>query len=198
METKLKQAELWLFRHGETEWSLNGKHTSYTELELTDNGRKQAQALAPAIAAHTFDLVLCSPRHRAQETAKLAGIAADRLVIEPNLQEWNYGEFEGLSTPEIQQTHPGWSVWSDPIVGGENIDQVTARAQRVVDRCIANGGRCALFAHAHVFRILTAVWVQQPGVFGQRLALSTATVSVLGWEHGTRVISRWNEAPQPR
>jgi broad specificity phosphatase PhoE len=189
-----KKAELWLFRHGETEWSLNGKHTSYTELDLTVNGREQAKALAPVLAKQHFDLVLTSPRKRAQETAKLAGVHEGAL-IEPNLQEWNYGDFEGLSTPEIQATHPGWSVWQDPISGGESVEQVAARAQLVIDRCLQHGGKCALFAHAHIFRILASVWVEQPGVFGQRLALSTATVSVLGWEHTSRVISRWNETP---
>ncbi len=194
MTEKEKKAELWLFRHGETEWSLNGKHTSYTDLPLTENGRKQAQALAPLIAKTQFDLVLCSPRQRARDTATLAGVG-ERAEVEPNLQEWNYGAYEGLSTPEIQQTHPGWSVWRDPITGGESLEEVAARAQKVVDRCITHGGRCALFAHAHIFRILAAVWVEQSGVFGQRLALSTATVSVLGWEHACRVIARWNATP---
>jgi probable phosphoglycerate mutase len=194
MSNDKKQAELWLFRHGETEWSLNGKHTSYTELALTEHGMEQARALAPVLAKHSFDLVLTSPRQRAQVTAQLAGVHGEAL-IEPNLQEWNYGDFEALSTPEIQATHPGWSVWHDPITGGESLDQVAARAQAVIDRCLANGGRCALFAHAHIFRILAGVWVEQGGGFGERLALSTATVSVLGWEHGRRVISRWNENP---
>lgn len=193
-EQKKKQAELWLFRHGETEWSLNGKHTSYTDLPLTEHGREQATALAPVIAKTPFDLVLTSPRQRARDTAALAGLG-DRAEVEPNLQEWNYGVYEGKSTPEIQAAEPGWSVWDSPITGGESIDQVAARAQQVIDRCLQHGGRCALFAHAHIFRILAAVWVEQPGVFGQRLALSTATVSVLGWEHGTRVITRWNAAP---
>ncbi|SDF68325.1 histidine phosphatase family protein [Terriglobus roseus] len=193
-EQKKKQAELWLFRHGETEWSLNGKHTSYTDLPLTEHGREQATALAPVIAKTQFDLVLTSPRQRARDTAALAGLG-NRAEVEPNLQEWNYGVYEGKSTPEIQAAEPGWSVWDSPITGGESIDQVAARAQQVIDRCLQHGGRCALFAHAHIFRILAAVWAEQPGVFGQRLALSTATVSVLGWEHGTRVITRWNAAP---
>jgi probable phosphoglycerate mutase len=193
-ENGKKAAELWLFRHGETEWSLNGKHTSYTELELTAHGREQALALAPVLAKQHFDLVLTSPRHRAQMTAELAGVGG-QAQIEPNLQEWNYGEFEGLSTPEIQATHPGWNVWHAAITGGEPVEQVAARAQMVIDRCLANGGRCALFAHAHIFRILAGVWVEQGGRFGERLGLSTATLSVLGWEHGTRVILRWNEEP---
>ena len=171
-------AELWLIRHGETEWSKNGKHTSYTDLPLTDHGREQAAALKPALAAVHFDLVLTSPRHRAQVTAELAGMA--NAEVEPNLQEWNYGSFEGLSTPEIQETHPGWDVWTANITGGESVEQVAARAQ---------------LAHAHIFRILAAVWVEQDGRFGERLGLSTATISVLGWEHGRRVITRWNQVP---
>jgi len=193
-DLKSKPAELWLFRHGETEWSLNGKHTSYTDLPLTENGREQARALAPLIAKTHFDLVLASPRQRALDTAHLAGVS-ERVEVEPNLQEWNYGQYEGLSTPEIQATQPGWSVWQDPILGGESVEQVAARAQQVIDRCIQHGGRCALFAHAHIFRILTAVWVQQPGIFGAHLLLSTATVSILGWERSTRIISRWNAHP---
>ncbi|MGI4758136.1 MAG: histidine phosphatase family protein [Janthinobacterium lividum] len=193
MSANKKRAELWLIRHGETEWTLNGKHTSYTDLPLTENGRRQAEALRPALAQVKFDLALCSPRQRARDTAALAGFSD--VETEPNLQEWNYGDYEGLSTPEIQQTHPGWGVWKDPITGGESIEQVAARTQQVIDRCLAHGGRCALFAHAHVFRILTGMWLQQGGAFGQRLSLSTATMSVLGWEHSTRVISRWNVAP---
>jgi broad specificity phosphatase PhoE len=193
-ENGTKPAELWLFRHGETEWSLNGKHTSYTDLPLTPHGREQALALAPVLAKQQFDLVLTSPRQRAQVTAELAGVHG-QAVIEPNLQEWNYGDFEGLSTKEIQVTHPGWGVWKDPITGGESLEQVAARAQAVIDRCLATGGKCALFAHAHIFRILAGVWVEQGGGFGERLGLSTATVSVLGWERTTRVITRWNEAP---
>ncbi len=186
-------AELWLFRHGETEWSLNGKHTSYTDLPLTEHGREQAKALAPALAKVHFNAVLSSPRQRARDTAALAG-ALD-VEIEPDLQEWNYGVFEGLSTPEIQATHPGWNVWHSGITGGETLEQVAARAQKVIDRCMAHGGKCALFAHAHIFRILAGMWVGQGGGFGEHLALSTATVSVLGWERETRVISRWNTAP---
>ena len=193
MGTNNTPAELWLIRHGETEWSKNGKHTSYTDLPLTDHGREQAAALKPALAAVSFDLVLTSPRQRAQTTAQLAGMTNPE--IEPNLQEWNYGAFEGLSTPEIQGTHPGWDVWTAEITGGESVEQVAARAGLVIDRCIANGGRCALFAHAHIFRILAAVWVEQDGRFGERLGLSTATISVLGWEHGRRVITRWNQVP---
>ena len=194
MDAEKKPAELWLIRHGETEWSKNGKHTSYTDLPLTEHGREQAMALAPVLARQTFNLVLSSPRQRASVTAELAGMK--HAETEPNLQEWNYGAYEGLSTPEIQVSHPGWSVWHDPITGGESLEQAAARTQKVIDRCLAHGGLCALFAHAHIFRILAGVWVEQGGAFGQRLALSTATISVLGREHGTRVIAKWNEPPE--
>lgn len=189
-----KPAELWLIRHGETEWSKSGAHTSYTDLPLTDHGREQAARLAPVLADVAFDLVLTSPRQRAVETARLAGVHG-AAQVEPNLQEWNYGIYEGKSTPQIREEHPGWNVWKDPITGGESLEEVAARAAKVIDRCIAHGGRCALFAHAHIFRILTGVWVEQGGGFGERLALSTASISVLGWERTTRVISRWNELP---
>ena len=193
-----KRSELWLIRHGETEWSLSGAHTSYTELPLTEHGREQAKSLAPVLAKIDFDLVLTSPRQRAQETAKLAGIH-ERAEMEPNLQEWNYGVYEGKSTPDIRKTEPDWNVWTSPITGGETLQQVSTRAQAVIDRCVTHGGRCALFAHAHIFRILAGVWVgpgnAQNGSFGEHLGLSTASISVLGFERATRVISRWNELP---
>lgn len=187
-------SELWLMRHGETEWSKSGAHTSYTDLPLTEHGREQSAALAPALAAIEFDLVLTSPRQRAQQTAQLAGMH-HRAQVEPNLQEWNYGAFEGLSTATIRETHPGWNVWHSDITDGETLAQVEARAQTVIDRCVAHGGRCALFAHAHIFRVLAGVWLQQGGGFGERLALSTASISVLGYERSTRVITRWNDLP---
>ena len=145
-----------------------------------------------------FDLVLTSPRQRAQRTAQLAGVHG-QAGIEPNLQEWNYGEFEGKSTPQIRAEIPDWNVWHSQITGGESLDQVAARAQAVIDRCVAHGGRCALFAHAHIFRVLAGVWIgpgeAQGAGLGEHLALSTASISVLGWERDTRVILRWNELP---
>ncbi len=191
--------ELWLIRHGETEWSKNGAHTSYTDLALTEHGREQARWLAPALAGVDFSLILTSPRQRARTTAELAGLHT-RAEVEPNLQEWNYGIYEGLSTPDIQKEQPGWSVWKDPITGGETLGEVTARAQAVIDRCSGQGGRCALFAHAHILRILAGVWTGtgdavKSGAFGEHLALSTASISVLGMERQTRVILRWNQVP---
>ena len=192
------KTELWLIRHGETEWSLSGAHTSFTDLPLTEHGREQAERLKPVLAKTSFDLVLVSPRQRARTTADLAGLS-ERAEIEPNLQEWAYGVYEGKSTAQIRETEPGWNVWTSSIPGGETLDQVAARAQAVIDRCVAQGGRCALFAHAHIFRVLAGVWVGpgggQNGSLGEHLALSTASISVLSLERETHVISRWNELP---
>ncbi len=199
-----KKAELWLIRHGETEWSLSGAHTSFTDLPLTEHGREQALRLGPVLAKTAFDLVLTSPRTRARVTAELAGLGA-AAAVEENLQEWNYGVYEGKSTPEIRKEQPGWSVWSDPMPGGESLTEVAVRAQAVIERCLDHGGRCALFAHAHIFRILGGVWcgpldalpetLARSGAFGAHLGLATASVSVLGYERETRVIKRWNELP---
>ena len=200
-----KKTELWLIGHGVSEWSLSGAHTSYTDLPLTEHGREQAERLKPVLAKTAFDLVLTSPRTRARVTADLAGMGA-AAQVDNNLQEWNYGVYEGRSTPDIQKEQPGWNVWKDPITGGETLAQVAVRAQAVIERCLEHGGRCALFAHAHIFRILAGVWcgpldtmpevLARSGAFGEHLGLSTASVSVLGLERQTRVISRWNEMPQ--
>lgn len=198
------KTELWLMRHGETAWSLSGAHTSYTDLPLTDHGREQSARLRPVLAKQPFDLVLTSPRQRARSTAELAGLG-DAALVDNNLQEWNYGRYEGKSTADIRKTEPGWNVWTDPITDGEPLKDVATRAQAVIERCLEHGGRCALFAHAHIFRILAGVWcgpldtvpqtLARSGAFGAHLALSTASISVLGLERDTRVISRWNELP---
>ena len=198
MPDSTPKTELWLIRHGETEWSLSGAHTSFTDLPLTEHGREQAGCLAPVLAKTSFDLVLVSPRQRARTTAELAGLGA-RAEVEPDLQEWAYGVYEGKSTAQIRETEPGWNVWTSPITGGETLEQVAARAQKVIDRCAAHGGRCALIAHAHIFRVLAGVWLGagagQNGGFGEHLSLSTASISVLGLERETRVIKKWNELP---
>lgn len=204
MADEKKNTELWLMRHGETEWSLSGAHTSFTDLPLTEHGREQSARLKPLLAKTAFDLVLTSPRVRASATAELAGFG-DRAVVDDNLQEWNYGVYEGKSTLEIRKDQPGWSVWQDPMPGGESLAEVATRAQSVIERCLDHGGRCALFAHAHIFRILAGVWcgpldtvpaaLARSGAFGAHLGLSTASISVLGFERDTRVISRWNELP---
>lgn len=182
--------EVWLVRHGETEWSRDHKHTSVTELQLTDVGVAVAGALAPRLDGVGFDLVLTSPRQRARRTAELAGFPG--AAVEDDLVEWDYGDYEGITTLEIRETVPGWSVWTHPTPGGETADQVSTRLDRVVDRVRAHGGRVLLFGHGHALRALTARWIGRPVGEGRSYRLDTATVSVLGYERETPVILRWN------
>jgi len=182
--------ELVLVRHGETSWSQERKHTGRSDIPLTDNGRAQAQGIAGAL--RTFDIQRCfaSPLSRAWETAELIGLHPDP---DDDLLEWDYGDFEGLTTAEIRVTSPGWSVWTHPITGGETIEQVGARADRVIDRALAFDGMTALVAHSHLLRILAARWLELPPVEGRRFTLENSTISVLGWERENRVIARWND-----
>lgn len=183
--------QLWLIRHGETAWSLSGAHTSRTDIPLTDRGRERARKIKDYLAGKSFSMVLTSPMQRARDTCRIAGLA-DGAQIDDDLSEWNYGAYEGRTTQEIQREIPGWSVWTNQIVDGESINQVAERANRVIARAAAKGGHVALFAHGHILRILAACWIQMPPVTGSRLALGTGTVSILGYEHETRVISEWN------
>lgn len=183
--------ELWLIRHGETAWSLSGAHTSRTDIPLTDRGRERARKLHEYLKGKTFSMVLTSPMQRAKETCRIAGFG-DVAQIDDDLNEWNYGAYEGRTTKEIQKEIPGWSVWSNQIIDGESMGQVAERANRVIARAAGTGGVVALFAHAHILRILAACWIQSPPVTGSRLALGTGTVSVLGYEHQIRVITMWN------
>jgi broad specificity phosphatase PhoE len=183
--------ELWLIRHGETEWSLSGAHTSRTDIPLTDRGRERAQKIREYLQGKSFSLVLASPLQRARETCRIAGFG-DVAQIDNDLVEWDYGVYEGRTTKDIQKEIPGWSVWTSPIVGGETLDQVAERARRVIARAAAKGGRVALFAHGHILRILAACWIESPPIMGSRLALSTGAISTLGFEHQTRVITMWN------
>lgn len=186
--------ELWLVRHGETEWSLSGAHTSRTDIPLTDHGRKRAEELRDYLKGTRFDAVFESPMKRARETCAIAGFG-DRAVVEDGLKEWDYGVYEGKTTKEIQAGIPGWSVWKDEIVDGETVEHVGERADGVIARALAAapaGGKVALFAHAHILRILAARWVGLPADGGRLLALGTGSVSVLGWERETRVIEHWN------
>jgi broad specificity phosphatase PhoE len=185
--------QLWLIRHGETEWSKSGKHTGTTDIALTDAGREQASALQPWLAAQPpFDLVFTSPMQRAIETCRLAGLG-EQSRIEPELHEWNYGIYEGRKTADIRQEEPDWSVWTSPIPEGENLADVSRRAQTLIDKLLTTGAsRIALFSHAHFLRCLAAQWTTGAAAFGAHLALDTAAVSVLGFERETRVIQRWN------
>jgi broad specificity phosphatase PhoE len=188
--TPAEYVEVWLVRHGETEWSRDHKHTSHTDLPLTDVGTKVAEQLRSRLAQTSFDLVLTSPLLRARRTAELAGFPD--ATVEGDLTEWDYGDYEGITTNQIRQQVPGWTVWTHPSPGGETADQVALRLDRVVTRIRSHGGRVLCFAHGHALRALTARWIGQPVTEGRFLALDTATVSVLGYERETPVVRRWN------
>ena len=185
--------EIWLIRHGETAWSLSGQHTGRTDLPLTAVGKREAEELGRYLAGRPFALVLTSPLQRAHETCRLAGYGGV-AQIEPDLCEWDYGAYEGRTSAQIQESVPGWTIWESPVPQGETIQQVAARASRVIERAAKAGGHVALFAHGHLLRILTACWLGLPPDAGRLFALGTASVSVLGYERETRVIARWNIA----
>jgi broad specificity phosphatase PhoE len=187
------QHDLWLVRHGETEWARLGRHTGRTDVPLTDTGRQQARALGRRLAGHTFELVMTSPLSRAAETAALAGFG-DVAVVDPDLQEWDYGALEGRLTADIRDDFPGWTIWTGPWPDGETIDEVAARADRVIARVRTTGGDVLVFAHGHFLRVLAARWLGLPPASGGLFALTTATLSILGWERDTAVIETWNEA----
>lgn len=184
--------EAWLIRHGETEWSRTGRHTGRSDIPLTELGRRQATALAERIAGRTFARVLSSPMSRALDTAGLAGLG-DRVEVDPDLCEWDYGEYEGITTPQIRERVPGWTVWSHEVAGGESAAMIGNRVDRVIERIRDADGDVALFAHGHVLRVLAARWIGLDPGAGRHLALQTATVSVLGWERENPVVERWNE-----
>jgi probable phosphoglycerate mutase len=184
--------QIWLFRHGETEWSRSGQHTGRTDLPLTAAGRRRAQAIGRRLSGRPFALVLSSPLLRALETCRLAGYG-DLAEITPDLMEWDYGAYEGRRTVDIQQERPGWSLWRDGVPDGETVEQVGARTREVIETAQAAGGDVALFAHGHVLRVLSACWLGLPPDAGRLFALGTAAVSVLGYEHDTRVIVKWNQ-----
>lgn len=177
-------------RHGETEWSRYWRHTGRTDVDLTDEGREGAEALRGALAPSRFSLVLTSPLVRAQKTAELAGFQG--AEVDEDLLEWDYGAMEGLTTPEIRESRPGWTVWSGEITNGESIDEVAARGDRVIERCLAADGDVLLFGHGHALRIFTARWCELAPAEGKRFMLFPATPSELGWEHEYRTIRHWN------
>ncbi|MFI1096871.1 histidine phosphatase family protein [Streptomyces sp. NPDC020917] len=196
--------ELVLIRHGETEWTLSGQHTSYTDLPLTPNGEEQARSLAPLLASRHIACVLTSPMERARQTAKLAGL--ERTRIEPDLREWDYGGYEGVTTRDIHRTRPDWDLWTDGVAPGpeghpgESPDEVGARADKVLARADAafansDGGDVVLVAHAHLLRVLTARRLGLPAADGALFQLATGTVSRLGMEHGHHVLTAWNRLP---
>ena len=184
---------IFLLRHGATEWSVSGRHTGRTDIALTEEGRRQAERLRARLARERFGLVLVSPLKRARETAELAGFG-DAAEVDPDLVEWDYGDYDGRTAAEIRQERPGWTPWHDGFPGGETLEQMAARAARVVARVRDAEGDVALFAHGHILRVVAACWLEQPPVEASRYYLSTASLSVLGWERETTVIDRWNEA----
>jgi len=183
--------ELWLIRHGETEWSRSGAHTGRTDLPLTETGRAEAMAIGEALGGRCFSLVLTSPFQRARETCRLAGYGA-AAVVEPNLREWDYGDYEGRTTAEIRLQTSGWNVWESGVPNGEKIEDVAARAEAVIARAVKASGDVALFGHGHTLRVLTARWLGLGPAEGRLFLLGTATLSTLGFEREIRVITRWN------
>ena len=181
----------YLIRHGETEWSRAGKHTGVTDVVLTEHGRETARLLQPVLAQEKFTLVLSSPLQRARETCELAGLGKVAR-IEPDLIEWNYGEYEGLTTRQIQSVRPGWSVFHDGCPGGETPEQVGERVDRVIAKIRASGGNVALFAHGHILRVLAARWIKLSPSVGEHLLLDTATICVLGYYYETPALKMWN------
>ena len=182
---------LYLVRHGETEWSRSGRHTSVTDLDLTDNGVAQAESLRARLDPYEFDLVLASPRLRAQRTAQLAGFPD--FEVEEDLAEWYYGDYEGLTSAEIREVHPGWRVWFNGCPGGESADEVRARLTRVVARVRASGvDKAICFGHGHASRVLALAWLDFPIMFGQSFPLEVASVSILGREKESAAVVRWN------
>jgi broad specificity phosphatase PhoE len=190
----LPRGEVWLVRHAETEWSRTGRHTGRTDIPLTDAGQDVARDLAPRLAGHTFAQVRVSPLGRARVTATLAGVDLDaaHVVLDDDLLEWDYGDYEGITTPQIREDRPGWFLWRDGCPAGEEAADVGARVDRVIAEICAVDGDVLVIAHGHVLRVLTARWLAQPPAFGARLILDTGSICMLGQERGVRAVRRWN------
>ncbi|MGI8863222.1 MAG: histidine phosphatase family protein [Solirubrobacteraceae bacterium] len=186
--------QIVVVRHGETEWSASGRHTSATDLPLTEEGRRLAGELALRLQTYSFSAVLSSPLRRARETCELSGYGA-RAQLTDDLKEWSYGEYEGLTTPEIRQLNPDWVLWRDGCPGGETPAEVGARADRVLDGLRVLEGNALVFAHGHILRVLTARWLEMEPAAGSRLKLSAGGVSVLAFERDTAALEQWNWTP---
>jgi probable phosphoglycerate mutase len=182
---------VFAIRHGETAWSLSGQHTGTTDIPLTDNGRRLAERMRPVLAKEAFALVLCSPMQRARETCELAGLG-NKALMDHDLAEWNYGEYEGLTPRQIHESAPGWLIFRDGCPGGESPEEVAARADRVIARARAAEGDAALFAHGHVLRVLAARWIGLPAGSGQHFLLDTGTLCVLGYYRDIPAVKVWN------
>ena len=182
---------VFAIRHGETAWSRSGQHTGTTDIPLTDNGRRLAERMRPVLATNAFGLVLCSPMQRARETCELAGLG-DQAVIDADLVEWNYGEYEGLTPKQVEETAPDWLIFRDGCPGGETPEHVGVRVDRVIARSRAVEGDTALFAHGHVLRVFVARWIGLPPGGGQHFLLNTGTLCVLGYYHDIPAVRIWN------
>jgi len=192
----LTDTALWLIRHGETEWSASGRHTGRTDLDLTEQGVAEALALGEMLAGIAPALTLVSPRTRARRTAELAGFP-DAAVC-PDLAEWDYGDYEGMTSKQIREISPNWTIFRGDVPGGETATQVQERADRVLDqaRAALPGGPVLLFGHGHINRVLAARWIDEPVMSGEHLALGTAAPCLLGMQHFQPVIVHWN-LPNP-
>ena len=182
---------IYLCRHGETEWSRSGQHTSSTDLDLTENGKEEAVKLGKTLQGIDFTRVLCSPLKRAQETAKLAGFS--KYEIDEALFEWRYGDFEGLTSQEIKKKDPMWNLFEKGAPHGESIKDIETRIKKLVERLYRMEGNVLLFSSGHISRVIGAIWIKSPAHFGKFLKLSTASRSLLGYEHGYPVICGWND-----
>ncbi len=189
-----ERPRVFVVRHGQTEWSRTGRHTGRTDLVLEPEGEAQAVAVGRALAGNRFAQVLSSPLARAAATCELAGFAG-RAEVCAELVEWDYGAYEGRTTPEIRQDEPGWTLWAEGVPGGETAGEVGRRVDRVIERARAAAGDTLCFAHGHVLRVLAARWVGLPPAGGRLFGLEAGTISVLGWEREVPIIDRWNERP---
>ena len=187
-----RQSRLVVVRHGSTTWSREGRHTGRTDVALDEQGIRAARALAGPLSSHPFVRVLASPLHRARQTGDLAGFA-DRAEICDDLAEWDYGSYEGLTTQQICARHPGWSLWGDGVEGGESLEEVARRADRVVAEVRGVPGDTLAFAHGHILRIVCVRWIEMAAVEGAHFLLDPAAVGVLGWEREEPAVTLWNE-----
>lgn len=186
-----KPLEIWLIRHGETAWSLTGQHSGRYDLPLTPHGEDEARATALALQGVVFDKVICSPLQRATRTCELTGYLP-QARIEPDAAEWDYGDCTGFTQDQLAEKYPGWTIWRGPVPNGESIEQISARARRVIDGIKAEGGRVAVFAHGHFLRIFTTQYLGLEPERGRHFALATAAVCILGAEQGEPAIVAWN------
>ncbi|MDZ4796670.1 MAG: histidine phosphatase family protein [Bryobacteraceae bacterium] len=187
----LPPATVWLIRHGETEWSISGQHSGRTDLPLTAKGEDEAREARELLAGRSFDVVLCSPLRRARRTCQLAGYL-DVADIEPDCQEWDYGDWTGYTQDQIREKSPDWTIWTGPVPGGESLEDIASRAKRVVNRIRNGGGTAAIFAHGHFLRVFTTQWLGLPAATGGNFALETSGICILGEDAGLPAIRAWN------